>query len=296
MLLLMLVSLGIYWYPAVSHPPLQPGTVPSLYQLGDVARVDRITLSSNDIYPGDSITLSVIWHPLQRTLEPVTVYVHLIDEVGAVIAQRDTYPGLGRAPTTSWKTGRPFEDVYRIDIPESVYSPTIARVKLGMYTSSERLNLFDISIAQKLPEGILCGEVVISGKPGSVPNQLSVNFNNQIALIGYEIEPRSVRPGDSLELTLYWEALSIQDSDLNVFAQVLDDDWQVWGSKDGGHPEWISHHVITETREITLLPDTPSGTYPIQVGLFTAAGRLPILSPQGLHLDNRYFLGPIRVE
>jgi hypothetical protein len=49
---------------------------------------------------------------------------------------------------------------------------------------------------------------------------------------------------------------------------VLDSEYHVWGSRDGGGVTWTPGSVVTETRQITLLPETPAGSYPLQVGLF----------------------------
>ena len=111
------------------------------------------------------------------------------------------------------------------------------------------------------------------------------------------VVPRSLRPGETLTLTLYWQPQRQPDYDYQVFAQVIDPAWQVWGSKDGRGPGWEPGQVVTETRRITLLPETPPGSYPIQVGLFySGVGRLPLLAPDGHYVDERVLLGPIRVN
>ena len=167
---------------------------------------------------------------------------------------------------------------------------------LGMYTSTERLPLYDIEKDEQIPEGLDCGEITIQSQAGPLPNPLDVNFGDQIRLVGYAIEPRQLRAGETFALTLHWEKGETVDINYDVFAQVLDNNWKVWGSKDGGHPDWYNDGIITETRVITLLPDVPPGTYPIQVGLYHSEGRLPIITTDGNHLDDRFFLGPIRVE
>lgn len=51
---------------------------------------------------GKTLTRTVYWEPLSRTDLPYSVLVHLIDaQTETLIAQRDTYPGLGRYPTTA---------------------------------------------------------------------------------------------------------------------------------------------------------------------------------------------------
>ncbi len=303
------ISLVTYWYPAVGYPASVTHVSPSPGSLqfasadmaSSVAQVSDISLFPESIHPGEPVFVTVTWYPLEITSEPYSVFVHLVDDAGAVIAQRDTWPGLGRAPTTSWRVGGSFVDVYRIDVPESVYSPNHATVRFGLYNTAGRLPLTELVTGDSLPEGAVGGEVEITAldgvaQSGQWPNPLAVNFDNQVELVGYTIEPRRLKAGQSLSLTLYWETLRDPDSNYAVFAQVLDQNWQVWGSKDGGNPGWKTGAVTTEQRIITLLPETPAGTYPIQIGVFDARGRLPVVTEDGRHLDDRFLLGPIRVD
>ena len=55
--------------------------------------------------------------------------------------------------------------------------------------------------------------------------------------------------------------------------------------------------VVQDVRRITTLPETPPGSYPVQVGLFyEGSGRLPVVAPDGRPLDERVLLGPVRVR
>jgi 4-amino-4-deoxy-L-arabinose transferase-like glycosyltransferase len=293
--------LGVLW-PAVRYPPRAPDAVhlgtPLDLQVGDVARVLAVDVTPAQVRPGEPLLVSVVWEPLRWTERPYTVYVHLVDEVGAVIAQRDTWPGLGRAPTTSWRSGYPFVDTYRIDLPESIYTPNSARVRVGLYEpSTGRLPVVADGDPALAGDGLDAGAVEIAAVDGAWPNAQYSNFADEIALVGYELEPRALGAGGTLTVTLYWQVLQRPRYDYAVFAQVLDEDYRVWGSRDSGGLGWTPGAVVTDTRRITLLPETPEGTYPIQVGLFhSETGRLPVVAPDGHYLEERVLLGPIRVR
>jgi hypothetical protein len=291
------IALVDYWYPAVSYPPRaqHDSPLPDI-QFGGIAQVGEISLYPQEISPGEPVFLSVTWHPLATNAVPTTVFVHLIDEAGAVIAQRDTWTGLGRAATTSWRVGRSFVDTYRIDVPASVYNPNTASVRFGLYSTTERLAIYQLNNGELLQGAAPGGEVKITALDGQWPNPLDVNFDNQVMLVGYTIEPRHLLAGETLTLTLFWNTVRKLDVDYAVFAQVLGQDWRVWGSQDGGNPGWQTGVVTAEKRMITLIPETPSGTYPIQVGVFDDRGRLPVVTPDGRHLDDRVLLGPVRVD
>jgi hypothetical protein len=275
------------------------GTQRADWQVGDVARVLATGVQPSVVRPGELIYVTVVWEPLRRTERPYSVYVHLIDKAGVLIAQRDSWPGLGRAPTTAWRVGYPFVDVYRVELWPTAYVPNDARVRVGLYEPElGRLPVYGQGHdgTQDERDGIEVGTVTVPSGEGPWPNAQYTNFGDEIALVGYTLEPRKVAAGEAFSLTLYWQPLAPRYP-YGVFAQVLGADYKVWGSMDGAGPAWDAGEVITETRRITLLPDTPQGSYPVQVGLHhSAVGRLPVLAPEGHHLDNRVLLGPIRVE
>jgi len=149
-----------------------------------------------------------------------------------------------------------------------------------------------------LPDQSLeAGAVEIAALPSDWPNGQFANFAGEIAFVGYTLEPRSLAGGETFTATLYWQVLAEPRHDYAIFAQVLDAGYNVWGSHDGGGIAWTPGSMVTVTRQITLRPDTPPGSYPVQVGLFHAeTGRLPVVAEDGHYLEERVLLGPIAVQ
>ena len=293
---LALVALGGYLWPAVRYPVSATAAATAAVQFGDVAQVLEVDLGAKALQPGEPLFVTVVWEPLRTTERPWVVYVHVIDETGVLIAQRDTWPGLGRAPTTHWRPGQPFADTYRVDLPETAYAPNRASVYVGLYDA----------VLGRLPvrgpdqetgdDSMRVGEIVIDPRPGPWPNPQQANLGDEITLVGYEMAPRVLAAGETLTLTLYWQPTRLPQHDYLGFAQVIDPDWNVWGSGDGLGPGWTLGQVVKDVRHITLIPNTPPGTYPIQVGLFHGeTGRLPVIAPEGHYIDDRVLLGPVRV-
>jgi hypothetical protein len=296
---LALVALGVYLAPAVRYPssaPASPAGQPIEARFGDVARVLDVDVQPKTLRPGEPLFVTVVWEPLRQTEAPYVVYVHLIDGTGVLLAQRDTWPGLGRAPTTDWESGRPFADTYRVDLPETTYAPNQATVRVGLYEPTLGRLPVTGSNQEPLGDGITAGMVTVGSRPSPWPNPLQANFSDEIALVGYTLEPRSLAAGETFTLTLYWQPTHPQH-DYAVFAQVIDSAWNVWGSLDGAGPGWSTDQVVQDVRRITLLPDTPPGSYQVQVGLFyREARRLPVIAPDRHYIDERLLLGPVRVN
>ncbi len=294
--ILALVALGGYLWPAVRYPLPSPVSGTQTVQFGDVAQVLAVDLRTDTLQPGEPLFVTVVWKPLRPTERPWAVYVHVIDETGVLVAQRDTWPGLSRAPTTHWRPDQPFADTYRVDLPETTYAPNRATVYVGLYDAE--LGRLPVLGADQVSEdeGMRVGEIVIDSRSGPWPNPQRANLGDEITLVGYEMTPRVLAAGETLTLTLYWQPIRRPAHDYLGFAQVIDSDWNVWGSADGPGPGWTPGQVVRDVRHITLIPDAPPGTYPIQVGLFhRETGRLPVIAPEGHYIDDRVLLGPVRV-
>jgi 4-amino-4-deoxy-L-arabinose transferase-like glycosyltransferase len=115
--------------------------VPVGAELGGVARVLAYRLDSTTVQAGGMLAVTVYWQALERTTAPYTVFVQLAAPGYGVIAQRDTYPGLGNYATTVWDPGRVFADTYRVFLPPDAPLIDQASLLVGLYDAEtgERL-------------------------------------------------------------------------------------------------------------------------------------------------------------
>ncbi len=263
-----------------------------------VARLLGYQVTPRDLTPGAVVEVTLYWKALARTERNHVVFVHLMSDTGAMIAQRDTYPGLGRYPTTAWDPGAVFADVYRVHIPETAYAPDQGYVQVGLYVpDGPRLITGDGMNALQLTQ------ISVRARPGEVPNPMSTNFGDKVALIGYNLDRRVAQPGETIGLTLYWQALNPMDVNYEVFVHVLGAENQIWANSDSPLTDqavctnrWEVGSVVKEERELTLAEATPLGFYDLELGLHAPDhSRLKILAEDGRHLGNRVLLTKIRV-
>jgi len=291
--------------PAFTPPrPLRAAEIeavphPTDVQFGDVARVVGYDVRPTAVEPGGVVNVTVYWQTLARTEQPYAVFVHLLSEVGTMVAQRDTYPGLGRYPTTRWKPGVVFADTYRVPIPKTAYAPDEGIVQVGLYLpGGARL------VTPEGDDALRLATVTIRPRPGELPNPLDVNFGNQAMLVGYALDRRVVRPGQTIRLALYWRALAPMTRDYSVIAHVLGVENQVWADSSGwpvGGSEptsrWKPGQVVEDVRDLTVGLTTPPSFYDLEVALYDeeSGERLPVVAEDGHWLDDRVLLGKIRV-
>ena len=270
------------------------------------ARLLGYETGAEETRPGESVEVTLYWQSLAGMDKDYAVFVHLLDENDLVIAQRDTYPGLGTYPTRLWRVGDAFADRYVLTLPPTVFAPCTGRFEVGLYdfASGERL-LATGPDGQPLGDNVRFHQIAVLPREDSpLPNPVHFNFEGRIALVGYDLDRRTARPGETIHLTLYWRALAGMEEDYTVFTHVLGEEDRLWAQVDsqpqrGAAPtsSWQVGQVAEDHYDLTIKPDTPPDVYDIEVGLYLAATgrRLGVLDEGGRLLDNRVLLSKVRV-
>ncbi len=266
-----------------------------------VARLLGYQVTPDVVTPGGVVNVTVYWQTLAQPDQNYAVFVHLLSDggqttsLGAMVAQRDTFPGLSRYPTTTWEPGVTFADTYRLHVPETAYTPDTGYVQVGLYLpDGPRLTTPDGRDALRL------APVEIHPRPGEFPNPLNANFGDQMALVGYALDQRVAHPGETIRLTLYWQALAPVETDYRIFAHVLGVENQVWANSDTPpatpSSQWQPGQTIEDTHDLTVGLTTPPDFYDIEVGVYEPGeNRLPVIAEDGSWLGGRILLSKIRV-
>jgi hypothetical protein len=92
------------------------------------------------VEPGITLHLTLYWEATDYIPTPYSVYIHMVDASGRVIAQRDSAPPGGDFPTQEWMPGDIIVDPYWITIPSDT-QPGEYTMIVGMYdpATGERL-------------------------------------------------------------------------------------------------------------------------------------------------------------
>jgi hypothetical protein len=155
------------------------------------------------------------------------------------------------------------------------------------------------------------GDVEVRGRPRdfvspAIQNPATYRLGNDIAFLGSDQEKVVVRPGDPLNLTLFWQALNLVDRSYTVFVHLLGADGQVLAQQDsppggGASPtsSWVPGEYITDTYQLPVKPDIPAGEYHIEIGMYDPATgvRLPVLDAEGRSQADRVLLPqPVQIR
>jgi hypothetical protein len=148
--------------------------------------------------------------------------------------------------------------------------------------------------------------VSIAARSGEYPNAADINFDNKVTLLGYTLDRRSVRPGESITLTTYWKSIGPTDFDYRIFAHIVvpDNPTTIWarateGPVRGTRPlsGWTPGEIVVDQRELTPDPNTPPGVYDVELGWFgkPSSTRLPVLAEDGHQIATQVKLTRVRV-
>lgn len=146
---------------------LSSGTVISLnVNLGNVITLDSATLARDRFRPGENIEITLNWRSRVRSIPAsYKVFVHLIGPLSPQpVAQTDSEPQGGHAPTNTWRKDTLILDTYMLPIPVNVPLGQYM-LRVGMYpanTPTGRLPVVDAGKTSAEQDSILVKEITIS--------------------------------------------------------------------------------------------------------------------------------------
>ncbi|MDY6877307.1 MAG: glycosyltransferase family 39 protein [Chloroflexota bacterium] len=229
------------------------------------------------VEPGGQVEVTLYWEALAptgqvgvRSPRPYTVFVHLLGKHDLLVAQRDTFPGLGLLSTTRLEPGFRWADRYVLPVPPTAYAPDVAQVEVGLYDAANGARL----VTSSGGDHVRFGQVEVRARQGDHPNPISVNFGDQMALVGYDLDQRAVSPGETVRLTLYWQGLQRMDVNYTISVQFVDSDWVKAAQQDtwpvgGAAPTsaWQPGEMVKDVYELTVF-DVPPGVYDVRLTVY----------------------------
>lgn len=285
-----------YIAPAYAAPPrLTPAGLPADIQPVNFTYAGQMRLLGYKLHtptvrPAEPLRLTLYWQLLEPVTTNYSIFVHLLGRGRQVVAQRDTYPGGGKWPTTLLAPGDILADEYRITIPpqaEVEHAPTRLLIAAGIYNWLEpgRAGLPVTNAGGHPVDPIIAAARLIPWQWPTPPRSAeAINFFDKATLLSYHLS------GDRSLLTLNWQANQPFEADYTVFIQL----WQADANRyvtgfdgppaQGDYPTslWASGDIIIDTHPLNM-PDMPPGNYYLLVGLYNPATgeRLPAFAPDG---------------
>jgi len=244
---------------------------------------------------GDIVMVEVEWETLAAPDKNYSVAALLVGPDGAVLARRETYPGLGLRPTRYLSPNDTFVDRYPLELEAEVSEPIIARAAVNLFDldSDTRAGFPALDSARREVTPIV-GQIKLVPQtwPQYRPRYPAyINFAHAIALLGYDLTPATTGEAAGPELTLYWESLAPVALDYVVFLHLLDARGKLITQVDApptqnAYPTswWSPGEVIADRRLLPLGPEAAT----LRLGLYDLASgqRLAIIDTTLPHQEH----------
>jgi hypothetical protein len=281
-----------------------------------------VSYAPTELEPRERLGVSLYWQAHQSSLPDARFRLELVDSTGETQQQVAIRPAGDAHPTDRWLEGDRFKGQFWLRLPqdapagryrlELVPEPPLeqsgawAALRRVLSPQSSGITLGDVNVTPA-PNGSGTTPATLPPPPADleVSHPMLATLGDQVRFVGYDLQSESVRAGEALSFTLYWQALRPMDVSYSVFTHLLGPSNQVLGQMDGipgggAHPTtlWQPGEVIADDYSFIVQAGAPPGEYPLEVGMYRleTGTRLPVTDAGGQPVPgDRILLPPIVV-
>jgi hypothetical protein len=277
--------------------------------LGDKVLFLGYDLTDDAARQGEDLRLVLYWQAQQPLEKQYSVFAHLDAPPDYTTWAGSDNLNPGGIPTSRWAPALYTRDEHTIPTPADL-PPVEYLLQVGLYdkVTKERLPILSEG-GQTAGDSIPLQRIhVLRAKPINVrrlPHRDGSLLGGKIELLGYELKEEPIRPGEALELTLYWQARErIQENHI-VFTHLLDGEGNKQGQHDGIPVEgmyptasWLAGQVVEDRRYVPVEATALAGSYRIVVGMYQLESleRLDVFDAEGDPLPGGQIVLDTRVE
>lgn len=236
--------------------------------------------------------------------DDLRIYPYYVDDAGSVIedtAQRPLVTVLW-LPPERWQPGEvivtqtlpwPVGDSFRVAVgvmSGSDWTNAATRLPAQLVKSPLPVQPLDGGTAVEVGRFLRVVSLQSTQAPAPQPShRLRAQFGEDVRLLGYDATG-SAKPGETVSLTLYWQALTQPAEDYHTFAHIYNAAGKVAAQEDGvtggAIPTswWARGQVVTETYTIAIPAGAEAGLQQsLAVGLYRldSGARLPVVGGSG---------------
>jgi hypothetical protein len=249
---------------------LPPGVVPLAIRFGDELELAGVSMPLGPWQPGDPVGPTFFWRVLRDPPADYTMFLHLVDDTGRIVAGRDASPLLGSRPTSQWQAGELLTDFHPLGLPPLPQAPATLRYQLGFYDATgTRPPVFDVE-GNEIPGGqarIEASDLLPAEEPVTMAAEHAGPEEAALVLTGYHLPAWELRPDEQVPVAL---EIAACDCPLVLALEMVDD--------SSGQRFW-SHEVQVDSAGIVQVPvqvavGAPQGWQPLR--LRATAGGMPL--------------------
>jgi mannosyltransferase len=194
-------------------PPVLTKT-PTIQHPLAVSFGDNLTLLGYDapaqLAAGARGVVKLYWRLQKPSGEDYGVSLRAVDDAGARWGQWDTAPVGNLWPVSKWPAGAIVLDAHDLPIDPGT-PPANYHLEVGVYRAA---NHEPLPASGSIDGAVRLSDVIVTRplpplNPGdlAMDHHIGVTFGNELNFIGYDVGDTTVRPGEAIPLTLYFQLL-----------------------------------------------------------------------------------------
>jgi uncharacterized membrane protein len=273
----------------------EPEPQPVRAQFGQWLDLEGAALSPGPLEAGWGIVaVDLTWRLGELPSEDYTVGLRLVGPTGQVWAQRDVPPSGGLEQFWEWPVGEPHGDHHGLLVPAGT-PPGDYQVTLRVYRSE------DVAVLPVTFAGGSGGEVGLGAvrvvRPEVPPpvealaigQVAGVDFGDRLRLLGYNLgDLGAMRPGEAVEVALFWQALADPGEDFLPRLQLFDANEEVLAELTekpvaGTYPTawWRAGELVHDPHALPIAATVPPGYHRLVLSLVRASSGEPVEIERG---------------
>lgn len=231
--------------------------------------------SGRGIFP-----VQIEWTALVDNLPDYFITLKLVDEAGEIWAQRDSTPRARQISFADMASGEKLTDRHGVWVSVGT-PPGEYRLTLRL-TDPQSGQPVDIFGAQGQPKGVDAPLATVSIippnrplAPAALPRQkvFAAAFDNRLKLVGTTVPTRTLKTGELLPVSLFWQGLADDLPPLVTWVQLQDESGAVVVSeRPPAYPtdRWWRGTLLRDVHRLRLPAELPPGEYRLAAGVLTA--------------------------
>lgn len=256
-------SVGEYAFPVALERVTMRPDAPIIARFGDELALDSTEVPQR-VRQGEALSFTAYWLAVERPTANYVAEWRLESTQRAVTITVPLAPG---SPSTSWPVGAWIAGRATLSIPPTtspgdytlsltVREPASGAVQ-GSYIYPQPVRVEGRERIWELPE---------------MQQKMGARFGETIELAGYDL----AQDGDTLRLTLHWQALAVPDQHYMLFVHVADPATGRPVTQIDTMPRgftyptgmWVTGEVVSDEVELSL-EEIPTGEYDLVIGWYT---------------------------
>jgi hypothetical protein len=135
-------------------------------------------------------------------------------------------------------------------------------------------------------KGKAVANLILHGSKIKPEHPLAADFDGKVKLLGYDLEPETVAPGESFTVTWYWSCVQAPGPGYKLFTHMVDAKGKSRVNRDSVGPirknfqpeHWTPGIVVKDPQQIAVPKSWSGSVVELRVGLFGRKGRLNVTS------------------